>query len=203
MMCKLPLAGPTAVGVNRIVTAVLCNGAMANGPNPESTAKGGVRALSETVSVLYALKLRMFTTLFSGATPIPTRPNRIGDHTESVPPGVGVGDGVGVADGDEVAIGVGVDEADGAGVAEAVGVAEGVGVDEADGAGVAEAVGVAVGVTDGVTVADAVGVAEAVAIGVAVAVGVAVGDAVGEGVGVALACGWSYSSTRLSAESAT
>src|SRR5690242_11499019 len=192
MMCKLPLAGPTAVGVNRIVTAVLCNGAMANGPNPESTAKGGVRALSETVSVLYALKMRMFTTLFSGATPIPTRPNRIGDHTESVPPGVGVGDGVGVAVGDEVAIGVGVDEAEG------VAVAEGVGVDEAEGVGVAEAVGVAVGVTDGVTVADAVGVAEAVATGVEVAVGVAVGDAVGEGVGVALACGWSYPSTRLS-----
>jgi len=37
-MSRVPVALPTMVGANWIVTVVLCSGAITNGPNPESTA---------------------------------------------------------------------------------------------------------------------------------------------------------------------
>src|ERR1700724_1053305 len=104
-MFRLPVALPIATGVNWIVTASLCSGRIANGPEPESNAKGGASAAREMVSVLRGLRLWMFTTLVLGVTPIPTRPKSIGVATDSAPPGVGVavGDGVGVV----VGVGVG------------------------------------------------------------------------------------------------
>ena len=178
--------------MNSILTDFAWSGAIAKGPVPDSNAKGGASASSDTVSVLCGLRLWIRSTSVLGDTPIPTGPNVSDEATESLPPGTGVGVGVGVG------TGVGVD--DGVAVAEGVGEETGVGV--TDGVGVAVADGDAVAVEVAVADGAGVGVDAGVGVGVGdlVGVGVGVGDAVG--VGVAVARGWSYSSTLLLAESA-
>jgi hypothetical protein len=179
---RFSAALPAAAGVNSILTDFACSGAIANGPVPESNVKGGASAASDTVSVSRRWRLWTFNTSVLGDTPIPTGPDRMSatrrrrafrQAPESV---LTLASAWEPAWPSQRAWASRVAD----GVAVAVGVADGIGVGDGVDAGVD--VGVDVGVGDGV------------------GVGVGVGEAAG--VGVAVARGWSYSSTPLSAESA-
>ena len=72
MRFRFSVVLPSAAGVNSILTDSACSGAIAKSPVPESNAKGGANASSDTISVLRGWRLWIFSTFILGDTPILT-----------------------------------------------------------------------------------------------------------------------------------